>query len=338
MASVLTCIKSKHSYVLEMLGCIQRDSPDCTTHRKQEARGTDQEASESQRHLEPDKDTYHHHVVRLGCDSNHRCSIRRFPGSIRCLPPIRHHRSVRSDRFPHVPRVHNSHGIERVSVTGHPTSERLSAEVEADSPPLSSHRVVMLVLEKLNIVQRPVRSSTTLGWSPYDANIAGGTLVGVGMALSGACPGTVLVQLAQGIPSAKAAALGTLLGAGVYVKTQDQLKNISQRRGDAEPTVRKLTIAEALRIPEAVLYPLFGLAIIAVLRFTGAKTGISLVPRADRRRRRGGGRRRALPVGARALPPRRPVLRAARAAGRADPPLDRRALVRRKPRHPGSRL
>ena len=136
----------------------------------------------------------------------------------------------------------------------------------------------MLVLEKLNIVQRPVKSNTTLGWSPYDANIAGGTLVGVGMALSGACPGTVLVQLAQGIPSAKAAALGTLLGAGVYVKTQDQLKNISQRRGDAEPTVRKLIIAEALRIPEAVLYPLFGLAIIAVLRFTGAKTGISLVP------------------------------------------------------------
>ena len=54
--------------------------------------------------------------------------------------------------------------------------------------------------------------------------------------------------------------------------------------------------------------------------------------------RRGGRRRRALPVGARAVPPRRPLLRAARAAGRADPALDRRALVRREPRHPGSRL
>lgn len=125
MASVLTCIKSKHSYVLEMLGCIQGDSPNCTTHRKQEARGTDQEASESQRHLKPDKDTYHHHVVRLSRDSNHRRGIWCFSSSIRRLPPIRHHRSISSNRLPHVPRIHSSHGIERVSVTGHPASEKI---------------------------------------------------------------------------------------------------------------------------------------------------------------------------------------------------------------------
>jgi hypothetical protein len=61
----------------------------------------------------------------------------------------------------------------------------------------------MLVLDKLNVVERPVKSNTTLGiYSRYDGNLAGGALVGIGMALSGACPGTVLVQLAQGIPSA----------------------------------------------------------------------------------------------------------------------------------------
>jgi uncharacterized membrane protein YedE/YeeE len=137
----------------------------------------------------------------------------------------------------------------------------------------------MLLLDKLNIVQRPVKSNSTLGlWSPYDANIAGGTLVGVGMALSGACPGTVLVQLARGIPSAKATALGALLGAGIYVKIQDFLKSLPRRQGDAELSTCKLTISEALRIPEAVVYPLFGLAIMAVLRFTGARAGTSLVP------------------------------------------------------------
>jgi uncharacterized membrane protein YedE/YeeE len=135
----------------------------------------------------------------------------------------------------------------------------------------------MLLLEKLNIVKRPVKSNSSLGWSSYDANIAGGTLVGVGMALSGACPGTVLVQLAQGIPSANASALGALLGAGTYVQTEHRLKRMSRRHGDAEPSARKLTIAEALRIPEAVLYPLFGLAIMAVLRFTGATVGSSIV-------------------------------------------------------------
>jgi uncharacterized membrane protein YedE/YeeE len=141
------------------------------------------------------------------------------------------------------------------------------------------HRIAMLLLDKLNIVQRPVKSNSTLGlWSPYDANTAGGTLVGVGMALSGACPGTVLVQLAQGIPSANATALGALLGAGIYVQTQHRLRNSSRRQIDAESTTRRLTISEALRIPETVLYPLFGLAIVAMLRFTGAKVGNSIVP------------------------------------------------------------
>jgi uncharacterized membrane protein YedE/YeeE len=136
----------------------------------------------------------------------------------------------------------------------------------------------MLLLDKLNIVQRPVKSNATLGWSSYDANIAGGTLVGVGMALSGACPGTVLVQLAQGIPSANATALGALLGAGIYVQTQHRLKSMSRRQVAAEPSIRKSTISEALRIPEVVLYPLFGLAIAAVLHFTGAKIGNSVAP------------------------------------------------------------
>jgi uncharacterized membrane protein YedE/YeeE len=137
----------------------------------------------------------------------------------------------------------------------------------------------MLLLDKLNIVQRPVKSNSALGlWSLYDANIAGGTLVGVGMALSGACPGTVLVQLAQGIPSANATALGALVGAGIYVRTQHRLKNLSRRQSDTEISTRQLTISEALRIPETVLYPLFGLAIVAMLRFTGAKVGSSIVP------------------------------------------------------------
>ncbi|GAB7358610.1 hypothetical protein MBLNU230_g3841t1 [Neophaeotheca triangularis] len=142
---------------------------------------------------------------------------------------------------------------------------------------MGSSAIAMLFLDKLNIVQRPVKSNSTLGWSSYDANIAGGILVGVGMALSGACPGTVLVQLAQGIPSANATALGALLGAGIYVQTQNRLKNMFRRQGAAEPSTRNLIIAEALRIPEVVLYPLFGLAIMAVLRFTGAKIGNSLV-------------------------------------------------------------
>jgi uncharacterized membrane protein YedE/YeeE len=135
----------------------------------------------------------------------------------------------------------------------------------------------MLLLDKLGIVKRPVKSNSSLGWSSYDANIAGGTLVGIGMALSGACPGTVLVQLVQGMPSANATALGALLGAGVYVQTEHQLKRMSRRHGDGEPSAHRSTIAEVLRIPETILYSLLGLAIVAILLFTHATLGSYMV-------------------------------------------------------------
>jgi hypothetical protein len=59
------------------------------------------------------------------------------------------------------------------------------------------------------------------------------------------------------------------------------------------------------------------------------------LPRAHRGRRREGRHRRALPRRARAVPPRGDRLRAARAARRAQHPMDRRALVGRQPRQPG---
>ena len=74
--------------------------------------------------------------------------------------------------------------------------------------------------------------------------------------------------------------------------------------------------------------------VVTLLRDAGSLT----LPRAHRGRRAVRCRRRAVPLGARAVPSRRPVVRTARAARRADPPLERAALERREPRHLGSRL
>jgi len=136
----------------------------------------------------------------------------------------------------------------------------------------------MRVLEKLDIVKRPVKSNSTLGrFSKYDGNLVGGALIGLGMALSGACPGTVLVQLAQGIPSASLTAAGAVLGARAYVKTKHLPRHTPECAGTPDLVARKATISEATRIPELVLYVLFGLAIAAVLRFTQTGTTSSLV-------------------------------------------------------------
>ncbi|THW56685.1 hypothetical protein D6D19_10596 [Aureobasidium pullulans] len=127
--------------------------------------------------------------------------------------------------------------------------------------------------------QRPVRANARVSvWTPYDANIAGGALVGIGMALSGACPGTVLVQLAQRIPSANATALGALFGAIVYVRTRDWMELKARPHEVAKQAPCKKTISEVFRASEAALYSIFRLGIAGVLSLTRAKIGNSLVP------------------------------------------------------------
>jgi uncharacterized membrane protein YedE/YeeE len=61
------------------------------------------------------------------------------------------------------------------------------------------------------------RSPASKGWfSTYDGNIVGGLLQGVAMALTGACPGTVIVQAATGIKAGYVTIAGGLLGGLVY--------------------------------------------------------------------------------------------------------------------------
>ncbi|KAJ3283745.1 hypothetical protein HDU79_008827, partial [Rhizoclosmatium sp. JEL0117] len=50
----------------------------------------------------------------------------------------------------------------------------------------------------------------------FGNNLIGGSLVGIGMALSGACPGTVLVQIGAGVPASLYVVIGTLIGAVTY--------------------------------------------------------------------------------------------------------------------------
>lgn len=144
---------------------------------------------------------------------------------------------------------------------------------------VGSSAIIMLVLERLDVVTRPVKSNSTLGIfsTHYDGNVVGGALIGVGMALSGACPGTVLVQLAHGIPSASPTAAGALAGAGAYVKTKHLFTDTTKSAGTSDFSAQKTTISEATRIPEVVVYVLFGAAVAAVLRFTRAGATSSLV-------------------------------------------------------------
>jgi uncharacterized membrane protein YedE/YeeE len=73
----------------------------------------------------------------------------------------------------------------------------------------------MYTLEKLGYIsaRQHVRGNTTLRsrLGEYDGNMLGGALLGVGMALTGACPGTMIVQLAD--PNLSGTTQLTLFGA-----------------------------------------------------------------------------------------------------------------------------
>lgn len=87
-------------------------------------------------------------------------------------------------------------------------------------------RLVMATLDRLGLRKTQPRSASSMGWfSDYDANIVGGLLIGFGMALSGACPGTVLVQLTTGIRSGWLAMLGGVLGGILHARLSPVLRS-----------------------------------------------------------------------------------------------------------------
>lgn len=75
----------------------------------------------------------------------------------------------------------------------------------------------MALYERFVHRQMSRRPPSNLGWlGPYDGNIVGGMMVGFGMVLTGACPGTVLVQVSTGVPSGRYAIVGGIVGGILY--------------------------------------------------------------------------------------------------------------------------
>ena len=93
--------------------------------------------------------------------------------------------------------------------------------------------IVVTVLSKAGLFHISPRPPQTLRlFSPYDANIIGGLLIGLGMALTGACPGTLLPQVVLRLTSALLALVGAILGGLLWVLASPRIErsvaNVSQ--------------------------------------------------------------------------------------------------------------
>ena len=77
---------------------------------------------------------------------------------------------------------------------------------------------MVAAFDKAGLARKNVREDSSYGLlGPYDGNIIGGLLMGVGLAMAGACPGTVLSQLGSGVTSGRYAAAGGVMGGITYV-------------------------------------------------------------------------------------------------------------------------
>lgn len=88
---------------------------------------------------------------------------------------------------------------------------------------------------------------------PYDGNIVGGALQGLGMALSGACPGTVVSQAATAVPSGLYALAGAALGGIVwsgFLSDAIARRVASSQRATASASASAVTPPPALTIYE----------------------------------------------------------------------------------------
>lgn len=133
----------------------------------------------------------------------------------------------------------------------------------------------MTAAQALHLTSLPPRPCAPLGLlgTRYDGNILGGALLGAGMAVSGACPGTVLAQLGVGVASGRWTLAGAVLAGVVWsgIARRASRDSSAQERASSAVETKQgragkkdvLTVYEALGVGRGTL--LVGLEVVLVL-------------------------------------------------------------------------
>ncbi|QDS75028.1 hypothetical protein FKW77_005961 [Venturia effusa] len=118
----------------------------------------------------------------------------------------------------------------------------------------ASSALVLRGLQRLGYILK-ARAPTNLGWlGNYDGNIIGGLLIGIGMTLTGSCPGTVFAQFGSGIQSGPYTLAGGFLGGIMYTSVSKNLK--TQKAKDSAPS-NLLTIPQKTGMDANIVLLLF---------------------------------------------------------------------------------
>ncbi|KAK8904289.1 hypothetical protein QC760_007708 [Botrytis cinerea] len=118
---------------------------------------------------------------------------------------------------------------------------------------------IFLLAHRLSPSIAPPRQPSSLSLFPYDGNLIGGLLLGTGMALTGACPGTVLPQVVTGYSSGRYAFLGGILGGIIYSFIRPFIRSPSTHPivPDSKPTLYQKLDPKADEIKAVYIYQNF---------------------------------------------------------------------------------
>ncbi|KAI0966829.1 hypothetical protein F4678DRAFT_448298 [Xylaria arbuscula] len=116
--------------------------------------------------------------------------------------------------------------------------------------------LVVTLCQKLGYIHVSPRSYSSLGlFGPLDGNIIGGYVLGIGMTLSGSCPGTVFAQVGAGVRSGLYTLGGSVLGGIIYSGyLRSALASLKRKNYETPPKPENLTVQGALGVSQALAF------------------------------------------------------------------------------------
>ncbi|GAB7348597.1 hypothetical protein MBLNU459_g6981t1 [Dothideomycetes sp. NU459] len=129
--------------------------------------------------------------------------------------------------------------------------------------------IVVHVADRTRYAASQIRNPQNLGFFTFDGNVVGGAMIGVGMAMTGACPGTVFVQVGAGLASGVSTMCGGILGGLAYVVAKpslDRLRNSRKTVTVSTPGAGNATlILSSARLKSLTVHGTFNLSPVIML-------------------------------------------------------------------------